>query len=197
MTSKFAQAALKGGGVEMTNHPNRKLPRYEVRDPIIILSVPHRGDPRTWIAYGVDDYIVRASRAYISSTVYEQTTVAKLLECFGEDDLPEIAGGIQIASLAPDTVLYRADYLCGAGEYQVEAIDELEAIDAAEAHDVSGWYRVNNPAEYHDLIERLTGPQAPRIGQCGPLRAAWALRRAALNLGWIAENQDADAAEIL
>ncbi len=77
-----------------------------------------------------------------------------------------------------DATLTQAGWLLGEGNYSAEPVDELKAAIAFWQDDLSGFWLVQSRAEAIDLLARLTGPQAPRVGKCGPEAAADVLARA-------------------
>lgn len=162
----------------------------------IALEVPHQGEPTAWSGFGVEMYLSltyrRAERC--DRVIYERVTVRELASLSGLmadatlDDFNEV-GEAWIFDLALahgwDTPLYRSDFAGRYGEYSPNPIDEVEAAEAYNAHDLSSYSLVTSADECRDLLARLTGPNAPRIGKCGPVCAAWALRREAEEIGWI------------
>lgn len=177
----------------------------------IALSVPHMREPAAWTGYGLRGEHgfatgVDAVLAMHGRMIYETGTAADLAQASIGDDWRDVIAAINddddmgferlirdtIAAHGEAVTLYRADYLMGDETYQVEPIDELEAYIAAAGHDDSGFWLVTTPAEAAELYTHLTGPDAPRVGKCGPLRAAAALRRAAIRLGWMTDTADAD-----
>ena len=168
----------------------------------LVLSIPHRGEPTTWWADNEPDFCDTVMESYADSgfVVWEQTTAAEMAANFGVSPAHSmeefrVEGAVRIFDLAQqygwDTPLYRADkYNNDDGAiYQPDEISLLDACIAAAAHDVSGFYLCRNPDEYHDVYAELTGPNAPRVGQCGPRVAAAALKKEAISLEWIADQE--------
>lgn len=163
-------------------------------DNWITLSVPHRGNPTAATFYGQDDFLARhyaaADQARCGKCVYVKTTARELARDQGTtpEDIAAFAAKIDDAFLVEiltlggkhgwDTPLYRADYLHAEGEYGPEPTDEVEAVSAWAGDDLSAWYLCRTSAEVTELLERLE-VNGPRIGQCGPVAAAAALRREA------------------
>lgn len=158
-----------------------------------VLEVPHRGNPTAFRCYGREDFISRhhaaADQKLIDGCIFQKTTVRDLASDFGSkeetitDDIEDEPFLEEVARLAQahgwDAALYRADYARVEGEYSPEPIDELDAVSAWASHDLSGWYLCQSEAEVLQTVATLEGEHAPRVGQCGPVRAAMALRKAA------------------
>lgn len=167
----------------------------DITDDWIVLEVPHRGEPRAYAGVGRDSYLNGTYRAAERSgrAVFDRTTARELADNFGVDadaapaEFAE-ADAAWVADLGAkhgwDTPLYRADWLLEEGAYQPEPVDEVDAAIAYNGHDLSGYYVVTSHDECLALLAHLEGDNAPRIGQCGPVRAASALRREAERIGW-------------
>jgi len=100
---------------------------------IYVVEIPHQMPPVAWTAKDESDLIAKVNADDRAGVVYERTTVRDLIDQYGEDDE-------QVADLArrhdPETVLYRADYLIGEGEYTTEVVSEYDAAVAAIGHDL-------------------------------------------------------------
>jgi hypothetical protein len=165
---------------------------------ILILEIPHRGDPTTWRATDEADYIARTTAAHdrrmrdgplwLAQTPREMLTDAGFPSLSApadpDDDDPAWAA-IRVLAEAhgADTRLYTDSETYP--EWQTTPIDELAACDAWNGSDLSGFYRVRTMHECDATLALLESADAPRVGSCGPLRAAKALRRAAIEEGWI------------
>ncbi len=138
--------------------------------PLYILAVPHRGESSAYICSDRADFIARMHAAALRSDgeVYFRTTPDELAECLGM--IPP-----ELGDLPRDTVVYRADWLLGSADYTTKDPGEYEAALAFAAHDLSGFYVAEGAAEARDIVARLYSPNAPHIGQCGPIGAAAAL----------------------
>ena len=164
--------------------------------PLILVDVPHRGEPVAWTCYDPADLYRAADRSLpgrcrdwysVSNAIW---LLASMDGMWDGDDCPllvEIGSGhvASLQSLAPDTLVYRADYLLGDGVYTLEMPDQEEAALACLRSDLSSLYVVEQGMVV-DEIAILTGPDAPRIGQCGPVLVAIAIAKAAGKLGWTA-----------
>ena len=99
---------------------------------IYVVEIPHQMPPVAWAAKDEAELIAKVN-ADNAGVVYERMTVRDLIDQYGEDDE-------QVADLArrydPETVLYRADYLIGEGEYTTEVVSEYDAAVAAIGHDL-------------------------------------------------------------
>lgn len=155
----------------------------------IALEVPHMGEPQAYYVADADSLLRQCleHNAMRDGEVYEETTAAQLADSMGEIT-PAIAALIERYGMA--TPLYRADFLNGtlAADYS-EAfggvpIDIVDACTAYLAHDLSG-FRLVTEDTLADVLADLEGPNAPRIGKCGPVAAARTLRREAIEIGWI------------
>ena len=161
----------------------------------IALEVPHQGEPQAYWVPDADRLLHQCleHNATRDGVVYEEVTAANLVEWAGEVT-PDIAALIERhGEHAP---LYRADFLNGtleddaAGQYSAEPIDVVDACTAYLGDDLSGFHLVTRDIdvkgiELQWLLDYLEGPNAPRIGKCGPVAAARALRREAEAIGWI------------
>jgi len=164
--------------------------------PLILVDVPHRGEPTAWICpdqhdlyLAADHYCERRDQCWYLSQPADVWTTS-MDGMWDGDDCPvlvEIGSGhvASLQSLAPDTLVYRADYLLGDGVYTLEMPDREEAALACMRSDLSSLYVVEEHM-VKDEIAILTGPNAPRIGQCGPVAVAVAIAHAAGKLGWTA-----------
>ena len=158
-------------------------------EPLFILAVPHRRPPSAYICSDRADFISRMYEAAARSEgeVYTRTTIASELDVCDytlADAQAESAAGADpdslcglAARLPPETVIYRADWIMGPGLYSTEDPGAFEAAVAYAGHDESAFYVCEGLPEAKTLLKTLRGPNAPRIGQCGPLRAADALAR--------------------
>lgn len=173
---------------------------------VLLLEVPHRGEPRAWTVADLEDYCARtyAAAQRADRSVWERKTPREMLDDGGYPSFdapadPEADDPIwmEIRALAAehsaDTPLYRAGWITR-DEWQAGEITEVEACDAYNGHDLSAFYRLESAEECRELLARLEGPNAPRIGLCGPVAAARALRREAEKEGWIESAPDALAA---
>ena len=162
--------------------------------PLIIVDVPHRGDPVAWTCHSPDDLYRAADRSWpgrcrdwysVSNAIGLLANMDGMWEAGDCPVLVEIGGGhvANLQSLALDTLVYRADHLLGDGVYTLEMPDREEAALACLRSDLSSLIVVGKH-EVNDEIRILTGPDAPRIGQCGPIAVAIALAAAAGKLGW-------------
>ena len=155
----------------------------------IALEVPHERAPRAYYVPSADSLLRQCleHNAMRDGVVYEETTAAELADSMGEIT-PAIAALIERHGMA--TPLYRADFLNGTHEaddsqaYAAAPVDIVEACTAYLAHDLSG-FRLVTEDTLADVLADLEGPNAPRIGKCGPVAAARALRREAKMTGWI------------
>ena len=153
---------------------------------LIVLSVPHRGEPS---AYRIDAESfcrsVEDAAGERGQDAFYSTTPRQLLSDWSgatpESTPDEDADDGWIRDLGAahgwDTPIYRADAILGEGVYTAEPVDRLAAAEAYEVSDLSALYVLKSETEARDLIARLLSEDAPRIGQCGPQRAAWALER--------------------
>ena len=160
-------------------------------DDWYVLKIPHRGEPTAFRCSGRDDFIARhyAADRSLGGSIYQKTTPRELASDFGSnektiaDDIGDDPFLQEIADLAQaygwDTPMYRADYTREEGEYSPEPIDEVDAISAWASHDLSAWYLCRSEAEVLEALATLEGEHAPRVGQCGPIRAAAVLRKIA------------------
>jgi hypothetical protein len=172
----------------------------------IALEVPHMLEPRVYTGSGKEMYLSGTYQAAErrSGVVYECTTARELASGYGltiNDDAEAFADAdaTWVAEAGNthgwDTPLYRADYALGEGEYRTEPVDEIEAAEAYNGHDLSFYRLITSAEECRELLDYLTGKQAPRIGKCGPVRAAAILRREAEQIGWIEAITDEDEDE--
>ena len=139
----------------------------------IALRVPHLGDPEATIYYSRADYIERMYRASAACDrpMYSEMTASELRGCFAEDDrLPK-----WLRDAPDDQRFYRAGWIDD--EYEREPIDEFEAAKAFDFHDLS-YGDIIELSDARDTIALLRGPDAPRIGKCGPRAAAAVLEQA-------------------
>jgi hypothetical protein len=163
----------------------------------IVLQVPHRGDPWCWSGYGRESYLRRvyASTRYSAyGIIYDRSTPAELAQCnygLSREDPPEEYNEAEAGWLFElaqkygwDTPIYCAAYLTGEDQYTTEPIDELDAVIACDSRDCSYYRLITSEEQFREIYRELTGPNAPRTGQCGPLVAADALRAAAEEIGW-------------
>ena len=138
--------------------------------PLYILAVPHRGEPSAYICSDRAEFISRMHTAALRSdgVMYMRTTPGELAESLGE--MPP-----ELADLPRDASVYRADWLLGSGDYTTKDPGEYEAALAYAEHDLSAFYVAEGAVAARAVIIHLRLLQAPRIGQCGPVRAAAAL----------------------
>lgn len=117
---------------------------------IYVVEIPHQMPPVAWTARDESELIRRVMAADLSGVVYERTTVRELVDAYGEDDE-------QVAELArrhdPETVLYRADYLIGEGEYTTEVVSEYDAAVAAIGHDLHNVMIFSSEAEARAALD--------------------------------------------
>jgi len=109
---------------------------------IYVVEVPPEGRARAWFAFEQKDLArkVQVGRQREGWTIFERATPRELLASHG--GTPEASGAAEthenIFRLAGtygwDTMLYRADYLLGQGEYQTEAVAQVDACFAAVKH---------------------------------------------------------------
>jgi hypothetical protein len=164
----------------------------------IVLEVPHRGEPVSYSGFDQSDYLSATHRAAENSdgVVFERTTARELAENhYGltadhSAQAFEGEGATSVYELGVkhgwDRPLYRADWLEDPGKYVTHAVDEVDAAVAYNGHDLSYYSLITTPDECREMLEYLEGDRAPRIGQCGPVRAASVLQQRAILLGWIA-----------
>ena len=106
---------------------------------IHIVEFPEQGKPHAWFAFEYQDFArkVYAGDARKEWEIFDVATPRELLGMF---DTTPGADGVRekfpsICGLADkhgwDTLLYRADYLLGAGMFQPEAVSESAACAAA------------------------------------------------------------------
>src|SRR5690606_2733881 len=111
---------------------------------IYVIEIPHQMPPVAWTARSESELIRRVREADLQGIVYERITLRELVDTYGEDDE-------QVAELArlhdPETVLYRADYLIGEGEYTTEVVSEYDAAVAAIGHDLHSAMIFSSEAE--------------------------------------------------
>ena len=163
--------------------------------PIILVEVPHRGDPTAYICRDSADLARAAEYECGDGEWYERTTVAELMDIDPDFDpvvyslaCQDYPAAGNLRSLPGRSVLYRADYYTGdAGHYCLETIEQDNAAIACIGHDLSSLRVVDQDGLMEELAY-LEGPNAPRIGQCGPWVAAQALRRQAIKEGWLVLN---------
>ncbi len=155
----------------------------------IALEVPHQGEPQAYWVFDADQLLelCREESAATTGVVYEEVRVADLVKWAGEVT-PAIAALIE--RHGEQAALYRADWLNSTHEvddseaYSGVPVDIVEACTAYLAHDLSGFRLVTAETLEVELAD-LEGPNAPRIGKCGPVAAARAWRRTARAVGWI------------
>ena len=155
--------------------------------PIFFLEVPHRGDPRcvqTTVGgvislAAADDLDVRLTtlREHLAAFGYDSVAEAR------EDDDLDLATAVEkgIARFGLDTpVIYIGDGN-GRQEWQAAPADDAEILaiefDEARTHlgrDLSASFFLEE-SEVAETVNYLMN-DGPRIGQCGPVAAAQALK---------------------
>lgn len=168
--------------------------------PVLVLRVPHVGEPTVTKYMDRDAYLASArSEAGASNNdgvIYERVTLREVRARLGDDSfMPN--GGDVLGEMSDEMVLYRADYVFPrrSGEYTVSAIDEAAAYVAYDFRDLS-FGEVATQETVSDLLEVLEGEGAPWVGMCGARRAAAVLRSEAHAQGWIENGVEHGAGEV-